>query len=109
MNPLAKAVIDKGEKFLSKENETKLCLNSEDSHDKWCVNNFDVKKPWVKFMLKSPLKIRAYALKTANDAPSRNPTEWQISVVKAGDGVYDTMTVIHEVSESNNVVMDNYW
>ena len=91
----------KKKNFLIEENQTKVILNSEDPHDKWFVK--DNQTPWITLEFKRPLTIRAYGLKSANDAPSRNPLKWKLT---ANIKDHPEPVVIHEV---NREVFSTYW
>lgn len=87
--------------FLIQENQTKIILNSEDSHDKWFVK--DNPTPWITLEFKKPISIRAYGLKSANDFPSRNPKVWKLTAVIKD---HPEPVLIHEVKRE---VFNSFW
>lgn len=67
------------EDYENGENVYNLLHDSEGDHDKWIA--MDVNKSWVEFTFASPVIIRGYGLKSANDCPNRSPRIWKLELM----------------------------
>ena len=61
----------------------KLLYDNQGPGDKWCALNS--KSGWVMYKFKKPLLIRAYGLKSGNDAPVRDPKKFSFTVMDVLD------------------------
>jgi len=99
----------KPEDYKSQENPYKVLGNSQNEHDKWVV--LDTRSAWIEFTFATPISIRAYGLKSANDAPNTNnnkraPRIWRLTAT--GD-VDATPEVIHEVTSHDHIRWSEAW
>ncbi|MGH3648011.1 MAG: GH92 family glycosyl hydrolase, partial [Micromonosporaceae bacterium] len=59
----------------SEAGEVKENLNDGDPNSKWLVFTSTA---WVSYQLSEPVAVNHYALTSANDAPTRDPRDWQL-------------------------------
>ena len=76
----------------------KLLTDNQGLSDKWIVGNF-TGNGWVKYKFKSPIMIRAYGLKSANDYPVRDPKNfsfWVLDVMEERKIMGDPFKEVHK-------------
>ena len=95
----------KPEDYKSQENPYKVLSNSQNEHDKWVV--LDTRSAWIEFTFATPISIRAYGLKSANEAPRRSPGIWRLTATADVDDA--SPEVIHEVTSHDRIRWTEAW
>lgn len=95
----------KPEDYKSQENPYKVLSNSQNEHDKWIV--LDSQSIWIEFTFATPVSIRAYGLKSANEGLKRCPRIWKLTA--NGDVDDATAEVIHEVTSHDHIRWTEAW
>lgn len=63
---------------------------------------------WVELVLPRPVRIAAYALQSANDYPSRDPSRWRL-LGRAGAGDREPWLPLHVVDDGQGFDPDRRW
>lgn len=61
----------------------KLLYDNQGPSDKWCA--IGSTSGWIMYKFKKPILIRGYGLKSANDAPVRDPKSFSLLVLDLMD------------------------
>ena len=86
------------------EKPFKAILRAEGDHDKWFVRGNN--KSWMEITLINPRNIRAYAMKSANDALPRHPTSWKLLMQSTAD---DEPRLVHQMQKSDRFEFNEFW